>query len=146
MPDSANVWIIEAVGETGRRSFYGPFVDEDEAENWGMLNLDFDLEDDGPTWDHHEMSLVPPEQNGGDGYDEVRRRLADDNGNRTTLADVANELGIDLDTLDESAGNGSRDGDLASRVAELADREEFDPSDWNSTFGDDAGPSPRSEQ
>lgn len=29
----------------------------------------------------------------------IRRRLADDNGNRTSLADVAEELGIDLADL-----------------------------------------------
>jgi len=44
--------------------------------------------------------------------DEVRRRLTEDNGIRTSLADTAAELGIDLGALDGPRDDGSGDGEV----------------------------------
>jgi hypothetical protein len=58
---AADQWIIEAVGDAGRRYFFGPFADEDEAMGWGFLNLGgFEPED----WEQHELTLDSPEDNG----------------------------------------------------------------------------------
>lgn len=96
--------------ETGCDAYKEPVVGacascgHDPACGFASVNGDWLCHDD----DHscYFQASIDSLGNGSDGYDEVRRRLSNDNGNRTSLSDVAAELGIDLGTLDEADGNG----------------------------------------